>query len=97
MPSSLLPWPSQLQSSSPLSRPSLFSWLSKQPKSAQDYLNYPDLPSSRGHSHHIFSRIWHFPTQISRPESTTLPLPNEAYSFQALPIQMANNTYLDKS
>ena len=66
-------------------------------QATQDYLNHLDLPSSRGHSHHISSRIWHFPTQISCPESTTLPLLKEAHCFQALPIQMASNTCLDKS
>ncbi|KAM1869853.1 hypothetical protein ACFX14_046068 [Malus domestica] len=58
--SSPLQWSSLLPSSNPLSRPSLLSWpnlllwLSKQPKSAQDYLNHPNLSSSRRHSHHIF-------------------------------------------
>ena len=96
-PSSLLLRPILLPPSSLLTWPTLLPWPFKQPKSAQDHLNHPNLPSSRGHSHHISSQIWHFPTQIPRMESTTLSLLKEAHCFQALPIQMANNTCLDKS
>ena len=50
-PRSPLTWPSLLPPSS------LLSWPFKQPKSAQYYLNHPDLPPSQGHSHHISLQI----------------------------------------